>query len=108
LDASSVSYGEDVIGPPLFCIFKCILNGHLRKRLAETLVNGFFSYPGFTSNATIITYISKVLFNPTYCKAFYKLNAVMKSPVPSKLCSSPWCRVRAAGRERSNSERIPG
>ena len=78
------------------------------KTFTRKLVNGFFSYPGFTSNAIIITYISKVFFNLTYCKAFYKLNAVMKSPVPSKLCSSPWCRVRAAGRERSNSERVPG
>lgn len=32
-----------------------------RKYLGETLVNGFLSYPSFTSDATIIADISKVL-----------------------------------------------
>ena len=67
----------------------------------------FFLIPGLFLMEKIITYISKVLFIPTYCRAFYKLNVILKSPVPSQLCSSLWCRIRAA-RERSNSERVPG
>lgn len=55
----------------------------LRKHLGETLVNGFLSYPSFTSDATIIAGISKVLCVLKYSSILHNRAVALKSLSPT-------------------------
>lgn len=55
----------------------------LRKHLGETLVNGFLSYPRFTSDATIIAGISKVLCVLKYSSIPHNRTVALKSRSPT-------------------------
>lgn len=55
----------------------------LRKHLGETLVNGFLSYPRFTSDATIIAGISKVLCVLKYSSILHNRTVALKSLSPT-------------------------
>lgn len=76
LDTQSVSYPEEFIGSPAFCVFKCISEWLPEKAFSRNTWQWTFSQPRFTSNVTIMTYISKVLSIPTLNRAPYKLSVI--------------------------------
>lgn len=55
----------------------------MRKHLGETLVNGFLSYPRFTSDATIIAGISKVLCVLKYSSILHNRTVALKTLSPT-------------------------